>query len=253
MSTLSVPSKTSEGTFSYAAAASGKHSPKSTTSPTPTHNTNQTHNHGTSTPNGVPADNTKVQTGEVISSSDSGNTSLQKQSTLNTTNGSTTVVNGEVSSPAGHNDLNKSSEEKGSNGDKENQSESDTGVKTIEAPKEKLIPAPPPSVNIWNQRAEEFRAKAKLQPAVVAAPTAIVSKSGPPRVSEKSSEAKHVDRKRGNKQADLGNVDTEKSKDGPGHDRKEAPKDGRKRSTDAGRMNGNLSREDGKYIFSTIL
>lgn len=193
---------------------------------------------------------------EVPSSQDSGSTPKQTASNTSetTSSGYTAAVNGE--SPLTTSDDQKpSNDEKSSTYEKEVYTEddvADTGkqnMKAAEAAKEKLIPAPPPTVNIWNLRAEEFKAKAKSQPATTpVAPPTTPGKPTTSKLSDKATDTKQLDRKRGNKQMDAGNLDTEKVREGGAHDRKDSPKGirDRKKSADAGRVNGYLPREDGE-------
>ncbi|KAF8422037.1 hypothetical protein EV426DRAFT_575423 [Tirmania nivea] len=252
MSTLSVPSKSSEGTFSYAAAASGKHSPKPTTVQNPSQTSPQISSSGASTPNGISGDNTKGQAS--VTTTEARSTPKQKTSnaSLSAANSTATVANGESSPSPNSLGQKPSNNEKSSSGEKGSQAEGDKNdinkqPASGELARERLVPAPPPSVNIWNVRAEEFKAKTKqLVPTPVAPPVA-ASKSVSSKAAEKPTEAKQADRKRGSKHTDSGSWDTEKIREGGAHDRKDAPKDGRDRrkGSDAGRVNGYLSREDG--------
>jgi len=253
MSTLSVPSKSSEGTFSYAAAASGKHSPKLTTVQNSSQATPRVSNSGASTPNGICSDSTKGQSS--VATTEARSTPKQKASTasLNAANGTATVANGEPSSPPTRLDQKSLNNEKTSFSEKESQPERDKSdinkqPASGEPAREKLVPAPPPPVNIWNVRAEEFKAKAKQPAPPPVATAATANKPSSSKATEKQTEAKQVDRRRGGKQADSGSWDTEKIREGGAHDRKDAPKDGRdrKKSADAGRVNGYPLREDGE-------
>lgn len=251
MSTLSVPSKSSEGTFSYAAAASGKHSPKPTTTPNTSQTTPQMSNSGASTPNGVSGDNTKSQTS--VTTTEAISTPKQKASNafLNAANNTATTANGE-SSPSPNSLYQKSSnDEKSSSGEKGSQYEWDRSdinkqPASGEPAREKLVLAPPPPVNIWNIRAEEFKAKTKQPVPTPVNPPVAASKPVSSKAAEKPTEAKHADRKRGSKQTDAGSWDTEKTREGGAHDRKDAAKDGRdrKKSADVGRVNGYPAKED---------
>lgn len=252
MSTLSVPSKSPEGTFSYAAAASGKHSPKPTTVQNPPQ-TPQMSNSGASTPNGILSDSTKGQTS--VKTTEARNSPKQKTSnaSLNAANCTATGSNGESSPPPNSLDQKLSNDEKTFSGEKGSQPEGDKSdinrqLASGEPAREKLVPAPPPPVNIWNIRAEEFKAKAKQPASTPVAPPVAASKPASSKATEKSMEAKQTDRKRGSKQTDSGSLETEKIREGGAHDRKDTQKDGRdrKRSTDAGKVNGYLPREDGE-------
>ena len=253
MSTLSVPSKTSEGTFSYAAAASGKHSAKPTTVQNPSQTTPPIGNSGASTPNGISGDNTKSQAS--VTTSEARSTPKQKTSnaSLDAANDTATAANGDSSQSPNSLDQKSSNDEKSSSGEKWSQPEGDRSDINKqpafgELSKEKLVPAPPPPVNIWNVRAEEFKAKTKQPVPTSVAPPVAASKPVSSKAAEKPMEAKQADRKRGSKQTDSESWDTEKIREGGAHDRKDAPKDGRdrKKSTDAGRVNGYLAREDGE-------
>lgn len=250
MSTSFVPSKSPEGAFSYAAAASGKHSPKATTA-TPTHMNNS----GAGTPNGTLLDITKAEAVEFSASLDTANTPKQKASSSSLSSGIATVDNGEPSSFSSSSDRKLPNDEGGSNSEKAYQSEGDQldsskqPTKVAEASRERLVPAPPPSVNIWHVRAEGFReAKAKMQPVATVPLHAATSKSASPKSTEKPVEAKNPERRRTGKQTDTCAWDTEKGRENS-YDRKDVQKDGRdrKKSTDAGRANGYPPREDGEF------
>ena len=255
MTTLSLPSKSSEGTFSYAAAASGKHSPKPATTPnTAPPPAPQVNSLGASTPNGIPTDRTKSPVTESVPQSDSSGCPKPKASNVPSNTAApdpTTALNGETTPSSSDPDPKPLTDEKISFGSEQlegDQTETakDT-LKSMEAAEKKLLPAPPPPVNIWKLRAEEFTAKAKLQPA--ATPLASVAvKPVSSKVTERVTETKPTDRKRGGNKTDTGNWDSEKTREGNAHERKDGAKEGgrdRKKSTDSGRTNGHSSREDG--------
>jgi len=253
MSTLSVPSKPSEGTFSYAAAASGKHSPKPTTVQNPSPTTPQMGNSGTSTPNGISGDNIKGQTSVTATEARSAPKQKASNASLNAANNTAIAANDEPMSFPNSLDQKPWNDEKSSFSEKGSQPEGDRSDINKqpaygEPAREKLVPAPPPPVNIWNVRAEEFKAKTKQPVPAPVAPLVAASKPVSSKGAEKPTEAKQADRKRGSKQTDSGSWDTEKIREGGAHDRKDAPKDGRdrKKSADAGRVNGYLAREDGE-------
>ena len=258
MSTLSLPPKLNENTFSYAAAASGKHSPKPGVSNAGAGvvNNSQTSMSDAITINGDTVDNSKTQSTDIGTlpeiksgvshksgvatpqiSSNVGNPSLNGDSAQSLYSLDQKLAKHERS-PAVENAL------QGSANWADNIKE---GTKTPEVIKDKLVPAPPPPVNIWTQRAEEFTAKSKLQtPALVSMPSALI-KQPTSKGTEKPVEAKQSDRKRNNKQ-ESGHWE---SKDNGAHDRKDNGRDGRdrKKSADTGRTNGYPPRDDGKYLF----
>ena len=249
MSTSSVPSKSSEGVFSYAAAASGKHSPKATTeTSTPMNNS------GAGMLNGTLSDITKAEAVELSTSLDTLSTPKQKTSSSSLSSGVAAAVNGEPSSPLSSNfDRKLPNDERGFTSEKAYQPEGDQvdsskqPTKVAEASRERLVPAPPPPVNIWIVRAEGFReAKAKMQPVATVPLLAPTNKSASPKLAEKPAEAKNPERRRASKQADSGGWDPEKGRENSSYDRKDVQKD-RKKSADAGRANGYLPREDGEF------
>lgn len=252
MSTSSVPSKSPEGAFSYAAAASGKSSPKATATAAST----QMNIPGAGTLNGTLSDITKTEAAEPSLSLDTANTPKKKASSSSLSSGTAAAVNGESLSFSSSPDRKLSNDERGSTSEKSYQPEGDQvdsnkqPTKVAEATRERLVPAPPPPVNIWILRAEEFReAKAKMQPVATVPLHAAASKSTSPKSAEKPSEARNPERRRTGKQADAGGWDAEKGRESNSYDRKDVQKDSRdrKKSTDAGRANGYLPREDGEF------
>ncbi|KAF8474778.1 hypothetical protein BDZ91DRAFT_789049 [Kalaharituber pfeilii] len=239
------PPKPTDSTFSYAAAASGKHSP--TIPITALSSSSSMNNSGSNTPNGIPIDGTNAQaSADAALPAEPKSKGPGVQSNPIVPNGPTTSESG----PPLQGSI-KRSEEKITSAEKDHTEESQSSFakeegKVAEVPKEKLVPAPPPTVNIWTLRAQEFEAKAKLQLPTVPAVAGAAASKPISKTVEKPAEARQGERKRGGNKMEGGTWDADKGRDSNTYDRKESTKDGRdrKKSTDSGRVNGYAQRDD---------
>lgn len=276
------PINSSEATFSYAAAASGKNS----ASPAPA---NKPQTAGLSKPT-VPSSNvagTSVSSTSSTAQNMNGSTPATGTSTPQSTSitDSHLKTNGDaiaqsssaVSSPnlgvgsaptlpKEDESASSMSEDKGSSWEKQSQTSSHTenkpssaGSRTPDISKvTDLVPAALPAVNPWKVRSEILTAK-KPSPTVAAVATATSAKtpaSPSNAIVAKDNVDKSVEQRQDKRKKPFGEgsdvAEKERSKEGSSGVKDVPAREFRKKSTDAGRANGFASKEDGIYILSFL-
>ncbi|KAL7272182.1 hypothetical protein RUND412_005030 [Rhizina undulata] len=269
------PLNSTEPVFSYAAAASGKHtagsqnksqsttSSKSATSPMP-----QTQiSVSTSTPsvNGTTAPTTGTSTPHSVSVGDSNSkittdgSSVQNVSTPSSPSLRATLTNtllkedDAIMTPLSISDERTGAWDKHSqtSSHAEHKSATTAGSRTPDAKASELVPAAPPKVNPWKHRLDEL-AKTKVNASVLSTGTpevkvSAVTTSSKPVSSEKQVEQKQVEKKKRQNSGNWEGMEKEKinDNDSVSGDKKDGQLRDRKKSTDAGRVNDYAGKEDG--------
>lgn len=259
-----MPVKHTETAFSYAAAASGKNSPVAGTKGTmPTENVLKTNPNTDTTvfnpSNGVVAgklDAVSVTTANEILVAPKKDLSTPSPNgiSMQTPFEPPLSVNGTIPEPK---DDTKTEPkiQSSDNASSEKLPETENvngGTKTPDVPKKDLPLAPPPAVNVWKLRAEGFTAKAKVQPLPTTS-TGGLKPAVSSKPLEKQGDLKQVERRKSGYRQETGNWEgtSERgaSRDNVPYERKDNGREGRdrKKSIEAGRVNGFTNKEDGEY------